>query len=163
LYFFIEACIKNNQLIVLLIEFGKWDRPTSANPWSKKKIYKQVGWIVTTLPFLTALFFDMVSRLSPKEVMFVLEVIVIAEVDWSPRLTNGPISHSSSLLGQMDVPLAGFTLSEPCLFFLGKTLFSRCKVALTSLPAAQVHAFRKLFLKLSLKNAYKIGFIAELE
>ena len=108
--------------------------------------------MVTTLPFLTALPFDMVSLLSPSEVMFVRDVIVMAEVDWSPRLTSGPMSHSSSLFGQMEVPRAALILSDP-LFFRGKTLFSMCKVALTSFPAAQVQAFRKLFLKLSLRKA----------
>lgn len=51
----------------------------------------------------------------------------------------------------------------PALFLRGKTLFSICRVALTSFPAAQVQAFKKLFLKLSDKKAYRIGFIAELE
>lgn len=53
-------------------------------------------------------------------------------------------------------------LAAPPPRFLGMTLFSTCKVALTSLPAAHVHALRKLFLKLSDKKAYSIGFIAEL-
>lgn len=44
----------------------------------------------------------------------------------------------------------------------GKKLFSNCNCALKSLPA-HVHAFKNDFLKLSLKNAYKIGFIAEFE
>lgn len=46
---------------------------------------------------------------------------------------------------------------------LGKKLFSSCNWAFTSLRAAHVQAFMKLFLKLSLKKAYSIGFIAELE
>lgn len=45
----------------------------------------------------------------------------------------------------------------------GKKLFSTWSCALISFVLAQVKAFMKDFLKLSLRNAYRIGFIAELE
>lgn len=47
------------------------------------------------------------------------------------------------------------------LTFFGSTLFSIFNWAFTSLVVAQVHAFKKLFLKLSLRYAYKIGLMAE--
>lgn len=57
-----------------------------------------------------------------------------------------------------------FNLSDDeGLDFFGKTLFSRWRVAFTSLLPAQVQAFQKLFLKLSLKKAYSIGLTAEFE
>jgi len=86
---------------------------------------------------------------------------------WSLELCKGESSlkHKSNLKGtELDDFSFGYVfkayrlyvtyLSEDDGFdFLGKTLFSRCKVALTSLLPAQVHAFQKLFLKLSLRNA----------
>ena len=46
---------------------------------------------------------------------------------------------------------------------LGKKLFSACSCALISWVLAHVKAFIKDFLKLSLRNAYRIGFMAEFE
>lgn len=129
------------------------------------KVYKLVGCSVTATPFLMIVSFSPVSRSLPSAISVILlrEVIVIADVEASYLLTKGPASHSSSLFGQMEVARPVLRRSEPCRCFRGKTLFSRCSVAFTSLLAAQVHAFKKLFLKLSLKNAYSIGFIAEFE
>lgn len=45
----------------------------------------------------------------------------------------------------------------------GKKLFSTCSCALISLVFAHVKAFINDFLKLSLRKAYRIGFIAEFE
>lgn len=74
-----------------------------------------------------------------------------------------PISFGSSSGLLLVVTPRGRVLYLSEFRLRGNTEFSRCNVALTSLPAAQVQAFRKLFLKLSDRNAYRIGFMAELE
>lgn len=133
-----------------------------ARPLSTTVIYTCVG----SCPFLSivslrpdSLLVD--SLLSLLTVMLDREVMVIAVVEWSALLTRGPRSPSSSaevplLVTPVPCPPRGsLRRSEPAWRWWrrGKTLFSMCSVALTSLPAAQVQALRKLFLKLSLRKA----------
>lgn len=150
---------------------GKW-KTNITRPLSTSIIYTCVG----CCPFLSTVSLQANSLLpaslvSLVTVMLDRDVMVMAVVECSFLLTRGPRSPDSS----PEVPLLPPTIPCPPRGTLsrsgapwrwwrrGKTLFSMCSVALTSLPAAQVHAFRKLFLKLSLRKAYSIGFIAELE
>jgi len=149
----------------------KW-KTFITRPLSTSGIYTCVG----CCPFLGTLSLHpeslfAVSLVSLLTVMLDRDVMVMAVVEWSALLTRGPRSPSSS----PEVPLLPLTppcpargslsRSEPAWRWWrrGNTLFSICSVAFTSFPAAHVQALRKLFLKLSLRKAYRIGFMAELE